>query len=247
VGIVRPCAQESTLIQMLGRGLRTVDPRRYPGIVKADCVVLDFGRSLLEHGGIEQVCDLDGRPPVATDGVAPMRQCPECGAHCPVQCRWCPICGFEFPRTARQQVEAFGMTEFELFEQSPFRWMQMNERCFAATGLTAWSIVFRAKGMWHAFGGGTGLSTQHLQSGELPVCLACGDDHLSEHGDAKQARKTRAWLSKPLTAKQAELLGISPLDFTVSRYEANCRLVMRWNRRAIGEQLKKVVAATDSM
>jgi len=52
------------MIQMIGRGLRTVDPEEYPGIVKTDCIVLDFGTSSLTHGTLEQDVDLDGREPV---------------------------------------------------------------------------------------------------------------------------------------------------------------------------------------
>ncbi|MEW8315464.1 MAG: DEAD/DEAH box helicase [Candidatus Thiodiazotropha endolucinida] len=41
--LLRPSSYKSTLIQMVGRGLRTVDPNEYPGITKSDCIVLDFG------------------------------------------------------------------------------------------------------------------------------------------------------------------------------------------------------------
>jgi DNA repair protein RadD len=38
-----PSSYKSTFIQMVGRGLRTVDPEEYPGVIKTDCIVLDFG------------------------------------------------------------------------------------------------------------------------------------------------------------------------------------------------------------
>ncbi|NPB73705.1 helicase, partial [Shigella sonnei] len=50
VVLLRPSSYKSTMIQMVGRGLRTVDPEEHPGIVKTDCVVLDFGTSSLTHG-----------------------------------------------------------------------------------------------------------------------------------------------------------------------------------------------------
>src|SRR3546814_7237029 len=64
------------MIQMIGRGLRKVDPERYPGVHKDDCIVLDFGTSVLMHGGIEQAVNLDQK------GV---KQCPECTATVPAQ------------------------------------------------------------------------------------------------------------------------------------------------------------------
>ena len=50
VVLLRPSSYKSTMIQMVGRGLRTVNPEEYPGVVKSDCVILDFGTSSLIHG-----------------------------------------------------------------------------------------------------------------------------------------------------------------------------------------------------
>ncbi len=77
VVLLRPSSYKCTLIQMVGRGLRVVDPAEFPGVVKTDCIVLDFGTSSLIHGCLEQDVDLDGR---RAGGEAPMKECPECGA-----------------------------------------------------------------------------------------------------------------------------------------------------------------------
>ena len=61
---------------MVGRGLRTVNPEEYPGVVKTDCIVLDFGTSSLLHGSLEQDVDLDGH---VAEGAAPTKTCPACG------------------------------------------------------------------------------------------------------------------------------------------------------------------------
>jgi superfamily II DNA or RNA helicase len=47
VVLLRPSSHKSTLTQMIGRGLRTVDPEEHPGVIKTDCVVLDFGTATL--------------------------------------------------------------------------------------------------------------------------------------------------------------------------------------------------------
>ena len=74
VVLLRPSSYKCTLIQMVGRGLRVVDPTEFPGVIKIDCVVLDFGTSSLIHGCLEQDVDLDGKRP---GGEAPSRvRCP---------------------------------------------------------------------------------------------------------------------------------------------------------------------------
>jgi DNA repair protein RadD len=40
--LTRPCSYKSTMVQMIGRGLRIIDPDIHPDIVKTDCLVLDF-------------------------------------------------------------------------------------------------------------------------------------------------------------------------------------------------------------
>jgi hypothetical protein len=65
------------MMQMVGRGLRTVNPEEYPGVLKTDCVILDFGTSSLIHGSLEQDVDLNGRE---VSGDAPTKTCPSCAA-----------------------------------------------------------------------------------------------------------------------------------------------------------------------
>jgi DNA repair protein RadD len=60
VVLLRPSSYKSTMIQMIGRGLRTVNPEEHPGVIKSDCIVLDFGTSTLLHGSLEQDVDLVG-------------------------------------------------------------------------------------------------------------------------------------------------------------------------------------------
>ncbi len=57
VVLLRPSSYKSTMIQMVGRGLRTIDPAEFPGVIKTDCIVLDFGISSLMHGTLEQDID----------------------------------------------------------------------------------------------------------------------------------------------------------------------------------------------
>ena len=40
--LLRPSSYKSTMIQMIGRGLRKVDPEKYPGVQKDDCIDMRF-------------------------------------------------------------------------------------------------------------------------------------------------------------------------------------------------------------
>ena len=59
IAILRPMLHKGTFIQAIGRGLRKVDPERFPGIVKTDCIVLDFAGAALRHGSLEQAIGLE--------------------------------------------------------------------------------------------------------------------------------------------------------------------------------------------
>jgi hypothetical protein len=48
------------------------DPNEHPGVVKSDCVVLDFGTSTILHGSLEQDVNLDGHE---GHGEAPQKEC----------------------------------------------------------------------------------------------------------------------------------------------------------------------------
>ena len=79
------------MIQMIGRGLRTVNPPEFPSIIKKDCVVLDFSTSTLMHGSLEQEVQLDDQ---CFEDDAPYTDCPECGVEVPLASKECPLCGY---------------------------------------------------------------------------------------------------------------------------------------------------------
>ena len=52
VVLLRPSSFKSTMIQMIGRGLRTISPEEHPGVIKTDCIVLDLPDLL--HGSLDR-------------------------------------------------------------------------------------------------------------------------------------------------------------------------------------------------
>jgi superfamily II DNA or RNA helicase len=240
VMLLRPSSYKSTMIQMVGRGLRTVDPEEFPGVVKTDCIVLDFGTSSLIHGTLEQDVDLDGN---TSSGEAPTKACPSCGADIPLASSECPICGDAFDEeeggsgVTATPLSGFLMTEIDLLKRSSFEWVDLfdSEEALMATGFNAWGGIFWFEGQWYAVGGRKNAATRLLGIGERSVCLAQADDWLNEHETDESAFKTRGWLNQPATEKQFKYLSPEARsDFGLTRYKASALMTFGFNKRDIG-------------
>ena len=236
--LLRPSSYKSTLIQMVGRGLRTVDPALFPGVMKTDCVVLDFGTSSLLHGSLEQDANLDGK---TFTSEAPTKDCPECQAIVPLGVRECPLCGYVWERAEDSEGDAepiadFIMSEVDLLKRSSFRWCDLfgDDAAMVANGFNAWGGVFFLNGRWHAVGGAKGNHARLLSIGERTICLAAADDWLNENETDESAHKTRSWLGQPPTEKQLQYL---PPDYrhdhNLTRYQASALLTFQFNKSAI--------------
>jgi len=246
VVLLRPSSYKSTFIQMVGRGLRTVDPQEFPGVVKTDCIVLDFGTASLMHGALEQEVNLDGHDNL---GDAPTKECPECGATVPMVVMECPLCGHVWEKQdnpSRGVLDHFMMSEIDLLSRSNFRWCDLfgSDDALMATGFNAWGGIFFLNGRWHAVGGAKGHTTQLLAVGERTVCMAKADDWLNDHESEDSAHKTRRWLNESPTPKQLQYLPPElRADFGLTRYQASALLSFRFNRNAI---VRLVNAANDA-
>ncbi|MBF0453680.1 MAG: DEAD/DEAH box helicase [Magnetococcales bacterium] len=237
VVLLRPSSYKSTLIQMVGRGLRTVDPNEFPGIIKTDCIVLDFGTSTLIHGSLEQDANLDGNE---FKGEAPTKECPDCQATVPLSVMECPLCGHVWEPQADDQPEPpvtnFIMSEVDLLKRSSFRWVDLfgDDEALMANGFNAWSGIFYLNGQWHAVGGAKGIAAKLLSIGERIVCLAACDDWLNDNESDESAHKTRRWLTQPPTDRQLKYLPVHYRhDHNLTRYQASAFLTFRFNKAAI--------------
>lgn len=234
VVLLRPSSYKSTMIQMVGRGLRTVSPDEHPGIIKTDCIVLDFGTSTLLHGSLEQDVDLDGHE---ADGEAPTKDCPECGAVVPLGITECPLCGHVWERGGDgEPLGDFIMSEVDLLKRSSFRWCDLfgDDAALVANGFSAWGGVFFLNGRWYGIGGLQRQRPKVLAIGERTVCLAAADDWLNENESDETAHKTRRWLNQAPTEKQlAHLPPEYRQDFGLTRYQASALLAFKFNRGAI--------------
>jgi len=243
VVLLRPSSYKSTMIQMVGRGLRTVNPEEYPGVVKTDCVILDFGTSSLIHGSLEQDVDLNGRE--ATAG-APAKTCPSCEAQVPAAVMECPLCGhvWESERECKgpEALGQFVMTEIDLLARSSFQWIDINSdgSILMASGLTAWAGVFSEDGRCYAVGGARDKRATLLGVADSMVCLAAADDWLNANESDEAAHKTRSWLRQPATDKQlAWLPPACRMDFSLTRYQASAMLSLKFNQSAIRARISE--------
>ena len=247
VVLLRPSSFKSTMIQMVGRGLRTIDPVEFPGVVKSDCIILDFGTSSQIHGSLEQDVNLDLQPGA---GEAPTKTCPACEAVVPISVRECPICGYAFPPGERDTapLSDFVMTEIDLLKRSSFQWCDLfgDDAALIANGFNGWSGIFFLNGRWHAVGGAKAERPRLLAIGERLICLAAADDWLNEHETDQSAHKSKGWLQQAPTDKQLALLPPEArADFGMTRYQASALLTFKFNRSGIRQLV--MAAAPDSI
>lgn len=240
IGILRPMLHKGTFIQAVGRGLRRVDPERYPGIIKTDCVVLDFAGAALRHGSLEQEIDFDTDDP--EPGQAPWKLCPCCEAELPLAARICDFCGHVLTRgvSDKSVLDSFEMMEIDLLDRSPFAWepLQADGSALMASGFEGWAGVFHDGSLWHALGQPRGKSVKPLAIGTRVQALAAADDFLRTTETGTASIKSRRWLNDPASLRQIELLvraghKAEGHDFGLSKYAANCHLNFLWNRVAI--------------
>ena len=237
--LTRPCSQKATMVQMIGRGLRTIDPEEFPNLVKRDCIVLDFGTSVLTHGSLEDSVSLDDKE----KGEAPLKQCPECEAVVPMGSKICPICEHIFDsgeKEEKEELHTFEMTEFDLMQMSPFRWMDMfgDQSLRMAMGFEGFVGVANTSDVSVAFGRNKQGKLKVLAVGGGVQCTAAADDFLREIEDGNAAKKTKRWLDQRLTDKQRSHLAtqginVEPFDFSWTKYRAACMLSFLWNKRTI--------------
>lgn len=244
VVLLRPSSFESCVVQMIGRGLRIIDPAIYPDEPpKLDCEILDFGASLNNLGGLDQIMQL-GKTIEREPGPPLTRSCPDCRAAIPISSRECPLCGAEIERHERPVVHIDPAlitlrTVDILLKQSPFAWYQVDERWkIAMSPDKAWAIAFADReNVWHAVAGTIAVDDNNrrtyahptrLASGTQAVALSAADDFLGEHGDPSRHGRRSGYMRLDPTDGQmdyARSVGVDPGRLT--RYELSCRLTAK--------------------
>ena len=237
--LTRPCSYKSTMVQMIGRGLRTIDPNEYPNIIKKDCIILDFGTSILTHGKLDEEVNLDD---VASNdnGQAPQKQCPECNSIVPLGVRECPICGHDFAKEEEKKLKEFNMTEVELIDRSPFRWIRVfdTDKCLMASGFNGFAMVVNLHDTFFGFTKPRNDRLRVVSVGTKKQAIASADDFLRRIESNSNAKKNKRWLNQEVSEKQKSILirkgyRINPFDFSWTKYKAACLINYLFNKKEV--------------
>ncbi|MBU6140426.1 MAG: DEAD/DEAH box helicase [Proteobacteria bacterium] len=246
VVLLRPSSFKSTMIQMIGRGLRVVDSDLYPEVVKEDCIILDFGTSSLIHGSLEVDVDLEkAQQPKKKSESAFQKECPSCSMLVPSASNSCPLCDYEF--AARDEVDpligelsGFIMSEIDLLTQrSNFEWCDIfgDGAALMASGFNAFAGIFFLNDHWYAIGG-TEFGIKILSFGSQEICLAQADDFLNENETADNAHKSKSWLKQTASTRQLQCLPFAYRnDYSITKYKAANLLKFYFNKTSIQKLL----------
>ena len=227
VVLLRQSSYKSTMVQMIGRGLRTIDPAIYPDIIKKDCVVLDFGISTILHGSLDQMINLRSK----NKGF---RICPSCKKKIPKEAEECPLCNADLveqeqvedkKKKAKSILSSFEMAEIDLLEAVNFHFMEFEDESLLASGFYSWAYVQRKGDIWVAVGGkqDKGYSLNDLDSGkviaDIPTrviyqgrkleAIAAANDFLSLYEKEETAMKTASWRNEKPTERQLNIIPLS--------------------------------------
>lgn len=227
VVLLRQSSYKSTMVQMIGRGLRTIDPAIYPDIIKKDCVVLDFGISTILHGSLDQMINLRSK----NKGF---RICPSCKKKIPKEAEECPLCNADLveqeqvedkKKKAKSVLSSFEMAEIELLERVNFHFTEFEGDSLLASGFNSWAYVHRKGNIWVAVGGrqertytaSTWVDSEPLpdiptrviyQGGKLEA-IAAANDFLSLYEKQETAMKSAKWRDEKPTERQLNIIPLS--------------------------------------
>jgi len=239
--LLRPSSFKSTMIQMIGRGLRVIDPDIHPNITKENCIILDFGTSSLTHGCLEVDANLETRKKSENKKKQNNKKsCFECNSLIPSASKECPLCGADLSvneEETKSELTDFEMTEIDLLtKRSNFKWCDLfdDSSSFMASGFNAFAGVFFLNDNWNAIGGSEVFGIKIIAKGSKQICLAKADDFLNEYETYENAYKSKKWLNEPASVKQLNLLPqIYRSDFGITKYKAANLLKFHFNKSAI--------------
>ena len=255
VVLLRPSSFKSTMIQMIGRGLRVVDTNLYPETTKEDCIILDFGTSSLIHGSLEVDVDLEkAKQPKKKSESNFQKECPSCSMLVPSASNNCPLCDYEF--ASREETDSsigelsgFIMSEIDLLTQrSNFEWCDIfgDGAALMASGFNAFAGIFFLNDHWYCLGGSE-FGIKVLRFGSQEICLAQADDFLNENETADNAHKSKSWLKQTASTRQLQCLPLAYRnDYSITKYKAANLLKFYFNKTSIQKLLFEADAKRQS-
>lgn len=224
VVLLRACSSKSVMIQMIGRGLRAP---KSPHIVKNDCIVLDFGLSVIKHGSSLS----------PATHLFPKKTCEKCHGKIDTAVSECPLCGHIPKRSGGSAVRQPIIGEAEDFamvrlDDSNFQWVEVTPDILVVVCIGTFSCLIRHNDKWIAIGahGHPRLRLELLAQGTKNLCTAACNDYMNLHETSQTAQVAASWHRKPATDKQLKHLA---KNFFGNRYLASALLQLKFNSSTI--------------
>jgi superfamily II DNA or RNA helicase len=222
----RNVGSKGLLTQMLGRGLRRVDPLRFPGLIKTDCLVRDYGASLVRHPDLFEAPKLDV---VKGNGKAPTKNCPKCKFIVPLNARECPNCGEDFPVRVKGKNQIFEVKMIDidlLAKKSKWRWMELGPSTRAAQSFEGLVVARRRDdGTWKGFmSPARGRPTEVLIGSLDEVCTVLDDALTKISRLTSTSRKSASWHREPPSPAQMKVYRDNDITIPqrqLTKYEAS--------------------------
>lgn len=228
--VLRAMIHQSTFIQALGRGMRIVDAEKFPGVIKWDCVCLDFAGAASRHAELDTKTKLPMEDVDLSD--APEQQ--EAAAGDPAE-----------TEEAEPEDDTYApqLEEVDL-AASQFRYTDIhgNGTTLLVSGLSGFSAVLKAGDHWAAVGREKDgeLHVLHLGARTHAYAASCDFIRLIEKDD--RAVGNRRWLNDPVSPGQVNALRKWGYDLeearALTKYEASCRLCYLSERRHVVKEVK---------
>lgn len=245
--LLRLSSHKSTMMQMIGRGLRKIDTNKYPGMTKKDCKVIDFGISLINHGDLN--IDYKLRFDRNNKDVVSTKNCPSCSAKLPINTQVCAICGYEFKilptvdDNSYCEMEEFRLVEIDLINNSPFKWISIFEsnKVLITSGFGCWAtVVTKDNENFFAIGCKGKEEPITLNISNKIGAISSADDWMRTYSTSACAKKAAKWMFEPISDKQQILLKNigGGGNHIMSKVEGAANITFRLNLRKIEELIK---------
>lgn len=231
VMLMRSCSAKSTMIQMVGRGLRPIVEEKDRWMEKLDCMVLDFGDSLKTHGTLRSDINLEKVQVARKTSTIIQLLCPECHKLILVEeaDEFCPKCGeriFEAideaankdtsspEGTGRIPLKNFSMVPIDLTKNSPFEWMSMTkifpnieDTIMVASGTNHFVAMQEMEtDVWLAIGMPGKGEPECLGIGRESMAFAYCNNYMSMNENSSSSKKQAVWHHETPTDKQYKFI-----------------------------------------
>lgn len=224
--LLRPIAYKSSLIQMVGRGLRIVDSAIYPDVIKTDCIVLDFGISIRTHQNFTQEVDLNNEIIRGAQwGIETLENDEE-----------------EKEPEKKEILDFTTMEEFFLQENKFIkiyrcRWMKLENDNMISSAYQSWAYIYKQDEYYIALGG-LENTLQLIAKTTLKAAMAAAEDWILAHETIVTQSQITGWSKRSATKKQLEYLkGID--NPAITMYEATCKIKYKFNKHRIKQLLQQ--------